>query len=419
MPAYITGSVNLENTNYMGSSFAFVPVANGYADDAPMHVPDSGCQGTCLAAVDAPALLEVYCTSELRYINFSSPVPSEEWNEYSNSGNWPRDRVIFDLDVGIRVDQGRDLIEVNTTVPLRPSDDQSCATQVNRTVCYLASATGRYQVRVEDEDISLLDPQPKITAEANNGAITNHTISRYNLQNGNGQSTVDSTLAGIANIMSPKFWSTFWYVQRPDPEYLYPNLLGDANYYSLQIRATNPGWACLPDLFDDPRQMVYNELHQLMFRAGVHYGQNFEHLHLRVPSDRDMKFNQTMTSTSSNRIENFRTDFAYFEAAAVLEVLTILTIGFTFWGYWRLGRPMSLSPLEIGKVSSYLDLRILEGGEVRMADLRCRPSTLPYLEKLGQTAVPERCIDCLETVMFNTAFRATEASIAIPYQPRS
>ena len=47
--------------------------------------------------------------------------------------------------------------------------------------------------------------------------------------------------------------------------------------------------------------------------------------------------------------EVFKSDFAFFFAAAALELLTIVLVASTFFGYWRLGRQVSFSPLEIAK----------------------------------------------------------------------
>ena len=46
----------------------------------------------------------------------------------------------------------------------------------------------------------------------------------------------------------------------------------------------------------------------------------------------------------------FRTDYWFFVAAAAVEVMCILFILPTYHGWWRLGRSVSLSPLETAKV---------------------------------------------------------------------
>lgn len=45
----------------------------------------------------------------------------------------------------------------------------------------------------------------------------------------------------------------------------------------------------------------------------------------------------------------FQTNYWWFTAAAVLEVMCIACILPTYWGWRRLGRPVSFSPLELAK----------------------------------------------------------------------
>ena len=84
-----------------------------------------------------------------------------------------------------------------------------------------------------------------------------------------------------------------------------------------------------------------------------------------------------ITGTSSSQVSVFHTDFRWFAGtytngksvcilsvrlvrsllnslkagAATIELLSIFTVLFTFYGWWRLGRHATLSPLEIAKVS--------------------------------------------------------------------
>jgi hypothetical protein len=63
--------------------------------------------------------------------------------------------------------------------------------------------------------------------------------------------------------------------------------------------------------------------------------------------------NQTITGTVVESVEVFRTDFSFYVAAAAVELCSVLVILTTFWGWWRLGRSASLSPLEIAKVLAW------------------------------------------------------------------
>ena len=46
----------------------------------------------------------------------------------------------------------------------------------------------------------------------------------------------------------------------------------------------------------------------------------------------------------------YHTDFHYFVAAVLVELICIALVAPTYIGWWKLGRPVSFSPLEFGKV---------------------------------------------------------------------
>ena len=54
--------------------------------------------------------------------------------------------------------------------------------------------------------------------------------------------------------------------------------------------------------------------------------------------------------TLRNPIPVFASDFKYFAGAATVQLLTIIVLLLNFRGYWKLGKPVTFSPLEIAKV---------------------------------------------------------------------
>ncbi len=71
---------------------------------------------------------------------------------------------------------------------------------------------------------------------------------------------------------------------------------------------------------------------------------------LRSRLDPDVDVNYTVSGTPLSETNVFHSDFSYFGAAAAIELATIFIILVTFHGYWHIGRPCSMSPLEISKV---------------------------------------------------------------------
>ena len=56
-----------------------------------------------------------------------------------------------------------------------------------------------------------------------------------------------------------------------------------------------------------------------------------------------------VTGVPQSKVPVYRADMAYFAAAASVQVFAILIILFTFYGWWRIGRDATFSPIEIAK----------------------------------------------------------------------
>jgi hypothetical protein len=118
--------------------------------------------------------------------------------------------------------------------------------------------------------------------------------------------------------------------------------------YQHTLREGNPD-QCIPE-FSDPRDDIMARLNELMFRLGVHYGSVASQAELDSYLDEGVSISNNITGVTISSVNVFKTDFAYFAGAAIIELFTIIVILFTFWGWWNLGRDFSFSPLEIGKV---------------------------------------------------------------------
>ena len=95
------------------------------------------------------------------------------------------------------------------------------------------------------------------------------------------------------------------------------------------------------------------DLNELMFRTGVHAARQYKHntSHLKARMDSGLEINYNVTGMLKSPINVFKSDLSYFAGAATVQLFTILVILFTYYGFWRLGRNVSFSPLEVAKVS--------------------------------------------------------------------
>jgi hypothetical protein len=90
----------------------------------------------------------------------------------------------------------------------------------------------------------------------------------------------------------------------------------------------------------DPMNQMLDALRGITFRTAVQAGKD------------------TSTHNITNAVQSMEyrgyqlqsiciTDPKYMVAAAILSVLSIIAVGATFYGWWELGRPFSMGPLEL------------------------------------------------------------------------
>lgn len=87
-----------------------------------------------------------------------------------------------------------------------------------------------------------------------------------------------------------------------------------------------------------------------MFRTGIYMAKNYDISYLTPLLDEGLSSNSTVIGTLISPVEVFHSDMSFLAGAAAIELLAILAILVTFYGWWDLGRSATLSPLEIAKV---------------------------------------------------------------------
>ena len=88
--------------------------------------------------------------------------------------------------------------------------------------------------------------------------------------------------------------------------------------------------------WNSPTEYVLNSMHDFMFRAA-----------LRASNGTVV---QTFTAQRTIPALLFRSDRHYLAAALAIMLLAVLVVFFLLWGWWELGRCVTLSPLETAKV---------------------------------------------------------------------
>ena len=357
MPAYHSGwSIYkfMPKVEGLTPSTEFLPVMRDYASGIPIRGGISGCPGSCTASVRGPALAIDHCISKLDYINYTEPVATGVMQLFDQGClATPRNRVIFDLN--FLAENGS--VESITFVSMRTDSAvaETCVGHLNTTTCTLVSAIGEYDVLVTNNSLSFLEPpsSPTVIARANNTAITDETVNKYRLRANSDGLGVRTTLSGIAAAAGYKYQVS---------EAILPasatgqnnSLLPGPNWLALKyianFAAVNDGQAC-SFAWNDPHDDVMAFLNELMFRSGVHAAQYYGKDHLESLLDPGLETHYNVTGSPKTPETVFESNFTYFAIAATIELFTIIIITFNFYGWWRLGRSTSFSPLEIAKAS--------------------------------------------------------------------
>ena len=138
--------------------------------------------------------------------------------------------------------------------------------------------------------------------------------------------------------------------------------------------------------YADPSHYILGQLNEIMFRTGVYVANPYNSSLLSTSSsvqrylDPGMAVNTTVTGELIGNQSVYRTNFWYFLAAALVELTCIALISPTYWGWWRLGRSVSFSPLEIAKVRTYYFLVTdvsIDLTPIRHLKLPCSPIATP------------------------------------------
>ena len=216
----------------------------------------------------------------------------------------------------------------------------NCVGKLNVTICDLRSAIGEYDVLINDDtvDISQLG-KPTLVDWANNTAVNTKFA---------WAGSFNSTLGGIV-AQSYMVWTgaEIYYnnANKSAPPESY--IIGGSPEEFLEVE--NSETAGCPS-FRDPIEHVIQSLNTWMFESGAIAAKTHNASYLETLMDPGLHVNTTVNGHVQGNHNVFHTNLYWYLGAATLEAICIALILPTYMGYWRLGRPMSFSPLEIAKV---------------------------------------------------------------------
>ncbi len=312
LPAYFSGYssyLNMPTSEGTDWTEAFLPVLRGYLDDAPISDAISGCVGSCQATVQAPVLAIDHCSSMLLPRNLSTPLNRTETRLleegcYLTTSNFEVFQIVFETLNGTV-----EHLAFTTVLPTEALT-KTCSGPVNATTCFLVSATGEYDVNVENCVITFADPptRPRVIQTANNTAITQQTIKEYGLDTGGGW--IKTTLSGIAETADVAYYNSISSVLFPgtyQPEF-FPGRNPIVMKYMEDWKNDQGG--CVG--FRDPRDDIMTSLNELMFRTGVYTAQKYSTQQIETLLDSGMQSYYNVSALSTRPDDVFHSNFSYF-----------------------------------------------------------------------------------------------------------
>ncbi len=172
-----------------------------------------------------------------------------------------------------------------------------------------------------------------------------HTVAQVNTTLQQQNQTYPSTLGGIVQIAFATFDSEviLWTESTGALEVEQINAPISDEYLESYVDGATV-------TFHDPSNNILQSLNRLMFYMGAHVAQVKDKAFFETYIDPGLDVNTTITGLLDTQEEVYKTDLIWFLAAAVIEGVCILLVLITYNGWWRLGRLVSLSPIEIAAV---------------------------------------------------------------------
>lgn len=128
--------------------------------------------------------------------------------------------------------------------------------------------------------------------------------------------------------------------------------------------------------YTDPTDRIVSSISRIVFRTAVAAG-------LAVPN---FNYQQTLHVQQTTTDIVFISHYPFFWVAAAIMFLGVVTVAFTFHGWWRLGRPVSLSPAETAKA---FNEALLRGEHTSNMDIDTLLETIGHREVVyGEVVIP-------------------------------
>jgi hypothetical protein len=314
----------------------FTKVISDYQKNIPITTGITDCAGNCSAIVQAAGIV-VNCEAPVRTLFIVNPKNQTDAPMFSVNTEWTPICTEFPGQIcygGIDPNVVSEIIQL-TVGYVQPIKDSCNGTFVS-TTCNITEAVVEYSVDISGKTVTLdkTSPRLNVVALADNQAA--------------------GTLTGLQLMAQTLFGSnvTWQFEIGSEPTWTLVDLGVFPSQY-LSGNAADPG-SCLGNLtWVDPTDDILTAFNEIMFRsalqAGVHDTTTYNLESPNGGGNKTFSSAATVNSTQTVSRNQFLTHFGYVAAAVIVMVVGILAVMPTFYGWWRLGRDVSLNPIETAK----------------------------------------------------------------------
>lgn len=320
---------------------------NDFNSKNPMVANFSGCTGTCTGSVEAGGLA-TQCSTISGPVTYLLHADNDFGGGIPESVFWPESPfgVNFTLEGAESETKGT---QIKMTVWYTNNASSDCTGTMTLRTCSLRPATLKYPITLDGNILSL----GNITADSN---VILFQPASSNFVSIDGGSDFDRwTLGGLYVAANNLFASNASYqftgghgpvVYLPDSlsnqfVQMAPKYLGATNdstsIYNISIpQVCSSNWA-------DPTTHILTSLNELAFRVSL-LSHGIEYRNTSQPPTP-----QILEMVEDSMVNVFHSEYRYLLGSSLLGALFVLLVAPTFWGWWEIGRSVTLNPIEIAK----------------------------------------------------------------------
>ncbi|KAE9979303.1 hypothetical protein BLS_009932, partial [Venturia inaequalis] len=324
VPYGYTGMITSRSSSASILTADFTSVVFGFNKNIPQNLTESGCQGRCSGTLKA-AGYAIACTSSTLSFNLSAAALSA-LASFNGSGNLVGPDL-FTTKFALFEDYQHNATQLNFTASWK--DVKGCAGNVQQRSCTLVPAVLEQHILLENNTISL-DPGFNYTTDKVHSLVPTRPIF--------GSGARNSTHGGMALYLNSKFNSV---VQtNRDGIYglqLFPTGVSQMDYMRSSAgkygdQDCNVTWA-------DPSIDMLAAARELAFRLA---------LKAADPTN-SSSFQPLINGIQQQNVLVYQSKFLYLGLALLFTLASVLSILPTLYGWWQIGRKVSMSPLETAK----------------------------------------------------------------------